>query len=162
MSEKQISVKLSDDIIQTLDKYAEQFGKTRHDLIKLILEKGLDEINDFKAVGIFQVGMMIRDLQYGIQDKLGLKTKSTNDGEGKPIPVKLSEEFIGQLDQLAERADISRHKLMQNFIKVELQELVFLDKSGVLKMAISLRDLGRGLKNIYEIGKKAFNSTDKK
>jgi len=161
MPEKQISIKLTDDIIQTLDSYAERFGKSRHDLIKLVLEKGLTEINDFKKVGIFQVGMMLRDLHYGIKDKLGIKTKSSGDGEGKPIPVKLSDEFISQLDQLAVRTDISRHKLMQNFIKVELQELIFLDKTGVLKVAITLHDIGKGIEKIYELGKKAFNDSNK-
>jgi len=161
VAEKQISVKLTDDIIQTLDKYAERIGKSRHDLIKTILEMGVDEIDNLKKVGIFQVGMKLRDLHNGIQGKLRIKTTASNDGEGKPIPVKLSEEFIEKLDRLAEPADITRHKLMQNFIKVELQELVFLDKSGILTLAISIRDLGKGIKKIYAIGRKAFNATDK-
>jgi len=162
VTEKQISVKLSDDTIQALDTFAVIIGKSRHDLIRNILEITVDDIKDLKQVGIFQLGMMIRDLQHGIEDKLGLKQKTKNDGEGKPIPVKLTEEFIEQLDQLAGRADISRHKLMQNFIKVGLEEMVFLEKTGALKVATILRDLVKGFKKIYDLGKKAYTATGKK
>ena len=161
MAEKQISVKLSDEIIKSLDIYAQKYGKNRHDLIKGTLEIGIAEINDFKKVGIFQLGMMVIDLQRKVEDKMGIKPKVKNEADWKPIPVKLSDEFIEQLDQLSERADITRHKLMQNFIKVGLEELAFLDKSGVLKVATTLKDIGKGFKKIYDLGKKALNSSDK-
>lgn len=159
MNEKQISVKLADDIIQTLDKHAASFGKTRHDLIKGILEMGVDEINDLQHVGVFQLGMLVRDLHYGIKDKLGMTPKAKNEGEGKPIPIKLSEDFIGRLDELAARADISRHHLMKNFIKVGLEELAVLEKVGLFKVATLLRDLRKGFKQVCSLGEKAFKAT---
>jgi predicted DNA-binding protein len=162
MAEKQVSVKLTDDIIQSLDKYAVIFGKTRHDLIKAILKMGVDEIKDLKLVGIFELGMKLRDLHHSIKDKLGITSTYTKDDKGKPIPVKLSDEFIFELDKLAERAGISRHQLMQNFIKVGLQDADFFEKTGVLKAVISIRDMSKGFKKICDLGMKAFSATDKK
>jgi predicted transcriptional regulator len=158
--EKQIAVKLSDETIESLDKYAKLIGKTRHQLIKDILEIGVAEIKDLEFVGLFQLGMMVRDLHKNLKGKLGIAIKTINEGEGKPIPVKLSESFISRLDELAAKGNISRHQLMKNLINVGVEHLSSLEKFGIIKVAHMIRDLNKGFKTICDLGKKAFNATD--
>jgi predicted DNA-binding protein len=160
-TEKQIAVKLTDETIESLDKYAKLIGKTRHQLIKDILEVGVDEVKRLDVVGLFQLGIMARDLHEAIKGKLGIATKAMNEGEGKPIPVKLSESFICKIDDLAKRGGISRHQLMKNFIRVGVEELGTMEKLGIIKAASMIRDLGKGFKIICDLGKDAFKATNK-
>lgn len=60
---------------------------------------------------------------------------------GKTVSLHLPIDVIEKVDRLAEMADISRSKLLANMVEVAADELLALDKIGVLRISLLLRDL---------------------
>ena len=61
--------------------------------------------------------------------------------------------LVNRLDVLAEKAGLSRSKLLQNLLKVSVDEMESMDKLGVLATAVVLRDFAVNLRSWRE-GKK--------
>ena len=59
----------------------------------------------------------------------------------KQIAIKLSENYISRLDDLARRGDTNRRQLMLNFIKIWLNELKEINKADFFHLAIILRGI---------------------
>lgn len=62
------------------------------------------------------------------------------------ISICLPEEVISQLDHLAEKADMSRSKLISNLVEVVTPDLIRCDKIGLWKFNILLRDFQEACK----------------
>lgn len=67
-------------------------------------------------------------------------------GSKRQVSMYLDAELVEMLDAAAEKADITRHKLMENLLKVSLEELMTVDKLGLFKFSLILRDMHEGLK----------------
>lgn len=158
--EKSISIKMNGEFIERLDRIAEKAKLSRNNYITNLLDLGVDELEKLKQIGVFQLGLYIRDVHDSITNKCNIKMKDPVSGE-RPIPIKLSEEFINRLDNLAEKAGLSRHQLMKNIILVGLEQTEALSKVGIIKLAVIIRDLPETFKAICDKGEKALEATVK-
>lgn len=156
--EKHIAIKMNDEFIARLDKIAKEAKLSRNQLIKNILDVGFDELVKLKQVGVFQLGIYIRDLHESISNKHKKKIIDPISGE-RPIPIKLDEEFINKLDELAEKAGLSRHQLLKNIIRVGLEEAEILSKVGIIKLGVIFRDLPESFRAICEKGEAALTAS---
>ena len=71
-----------------------------------------------------------------------------NLGE-KQIAIKLSENYIYRLDDLAKRGNTNRRQLMVNFIKVWLDELKETKSENYFHLAIILRSIEADMEQDY-------------
>jgi len=63
----------------------------------------------------------------------------------KQIAIKLSENYISRLDDLAKRGHTNRRQLMLNFIKIWMDELKEVNKANLFHLAIILRGIEAGM-----------------
>lgn len=155
--EKHIAIKMNDEFIARLDKMAKEAKLSRNQLIKNILDVGLDELEKLKQIGVFQLGIYLRDLHEAISSK-NKKNFDPISGE-RPIPIKLDEDFINRLDMLAEKAGLSRHQLLKNIIRAGLEEVETLSKVGIIKLGVIFRDLPESFRAICEKGEAALTAS---
>jgi len=66
--------------------------------------------------------------------------------ESKHVSIKLNAKTITELDKLAKKADISRHKLMQNLIYEGAKEVEAFDNIGFLQIGIQIRNAMKSIK----------------
>ncbi|MFA5516862.1 MAG: CopG family transcriptional regulator, partial [Desulfuromonadales bacterium] len=130
-SEKTVSVKLNERWIERLDRLAKKGGLSRHQLMRNLIEVGMDAISIGKAVGLFQLGLMIRDM-FDVQMK-------PEPGEEKPLPLKLDEKFLAKIDDVARRGDLTRHQLMRNLIHVGVEEVEAAARIGLFQASVWVR-----------------------
>ncbi len=66
---KQISLFVTDDQLEKLNKYSKKIGISRQNLLENIIKGGLDDIGVLNKCGIIAVGVGLRDLAYKIRHK---------------------------------------------------------------------------------------------
>ena len=150
---KNVTIKMNDDFIARLDYLATKARLSRHKLLKNLLEVGVDELNDFKKIGLFKLGVLTRD----VAEWCNLKISDPVTGE-KSVPVTLDEFFIAILDDLATQADLSRAQLMRNLVRVGVEGLETMDKLGVIKLMTIIRELPDYFKLVCKDGENAVNA----
>lgn len=64
---------------------------------------------------------------------------------GRTVGLWLEQDLIARLDALAEKAGITRSKMMANIIELNVKSLERADSVGILSMALLIRDLQEGL-----------------
>jgi hypothetical protein len=67
----------------------------------------------------------------------------------KQIAIKLSENYISRLDDLARRGHTNRRQLMLNFIKIWMNELKEINKANFFHLAIILRSIEADMEQDY-------------
>ena len=75
--------------------------------------------------------------------------------KGTPVTVWLDEDTLELIDGLAEKADMSRSRLLRNLIKVGADELRTMDKWGLIKL---MRMVEAATGSVKEIIKKVLGS----
>lgn len=151
-SEKTISIKLNEHWVERLDKLAKKGGVSRHRLMRNLIEVGIKGISVASKVGVFQLGVVIRDF-------LNLRHKP-GPGKEKPIPLKLDSTLLDRVDTFAERGGLSRNQLMRNLIHVGVEELEGAARVGVLQLGLLMRDVEDSIKKIIQDGSKAAQAVD--
>lgn len=149
-SEKTVSVKLGEQWITRLDKLAKAAGLSRHQLMRNMIQVGVNGISLASKVGLFQIGLAIRDL-------LDLRKKA-EPGEEKPLPLRIDEKLLDKVDAFAARGGLSRHQLMRNLIHLGIDELEGASRVGVLQTSVWLRDLEEAIKKVIRNGSKAAHA----
>lgn len=66
--------------------------------------------------------------------------------DGRTISLWLEGDLVARVDALAEKAGVSRSKILANMIAMNVKSLERADSVGILSMAILIRDLEEGLK----------------
>jgi len=158
--EKNVSVKMNEDFIKRLDDIAHLVKLNRNQIIRNILEIGVEEIEKLRFVGILQLSLIIRDLRESILGKCNLKATDPVAGD-KPIPIKLQNEFIARLDSLAEKGGLSRHQLIKNILRVGVEEGESMAKYGIIKLGLLLRDLPESFRVFFKKGDEAYKASEK-
>jgi len=151
-SEKAISVKLGEQWIERLDRLAKKGGLSRHQLMRNIITVGMDGLSMSSKVGLFQVGLAIRNL-------LNLPPKN-EVWEEKPLPLKLDEKLLEKIDAFAKRGDLSRHQLMRNLIHVGVEELEGAARVGMFQISVAIVDIASAVKKIIQDGQKATQAVE--
>lgn len=150
---KNVSIKMNDEFIGRVDYLARKAKLSRHQLMKNLLELGVDELEDLKNIGLFKLGILARDVVRWCN--LPISDPVTGD---KSVPVTLDENLLARLDALAERADLSRAQLMRNLARVGVEGLENMDKVGLLKLITIIRDLPRYFRDVCKDGEQAMNA----
>jgi len=151
--DKMISVKLNQAWIDRLDKLAKKAKISRHQLILNMMTEGTRQLKLLKKIGIFQVGLAIRDIKIP-----GFATSKAAEDADKPIPVKIDEKLLEEIEALADRAGLSRHQLMRNIIHVSVEELELLMMAGIGPAVLIYESLKDSLKGIISDGEKAMKA----
>jgi predicted DNA-binding ribbon-helix-helix protein len=149
-NEKIVTIKMNDTFISRLDYLARKAKMSRHQLLKNLLDVGIDELNDFKKIGLFKLGVLARD----VADFCNLKMSDPVTGD-KSVPVTLDETFIAILDDLATQADLSRAQLMRNLVRVGVEGLETMDKIGIIKLMTIIRELPNHFRSVCNDGENA-------
>ena len=152
-NEKNVTIKMNDTFIARLDSLSIKARMSRHQLLKNLLDVGVDELNDYKKIGLFKLGVLARD----VAEWCNLPMSDPVTGE-RSVPVTLDESFIAILDDLATQADLSRAQLMRNLVRVGVEGLEAMDKVGVLKLITIIRELPRYFKSVCKDGENAVNA----
>lgn len=150
---KNVSIKMNDEFIARVDYLARKARLSRHQLVKNLLEVGVEELEDLKNIGLFQLGILARDV--AVWCNLPKSDPVTGD---KAVPVTIDEDLLSRLDALAERADLSRAQLMRNLARVGVEGLENMDKVGLLKLITIIRDLPRYFRDVCKDGEQAMNA----
>lgn len=66
--------------------------------------------------------------------------------DGLTVGVWLQRDLVDRLDSLAERAGITRSKLLANMIEMNVTSLERADSAGILPLVLLMRDLQEGLR----------------
>ena len=77
-NKKQISLFLTDEELEKLNKYSKEIGISRQKLLENLLGIGLDELEAMKKYGLLAVGVGIRDLVDKLKKK-GIDPASLSD-----------------------------------------------------------------------------------
>ena len=145
-----ISIKLSSEWIEKLDKLATKAEISRHQLLKNMTEVGLDQIRKYDRVGFLQVGIMLRDLLSSN------KPKPADTGKGeRAIPVYLRDDLVEKIDLYAEKAKLNRQQLLRNLIKVGIDELEMLAALGIVDTVLLVEKLKGKFKSLIKDGEDA-------
>lgn len=152
-NEKIVTIKMNDTFIARLDYLARKAKLTRHQLLKNLLDVGVDELNDLKKIGLFRLGVITRD----VAELCNLKKSDPVTGD-KSIPVTLDEPFVAILDDLATQADLSRAQLMRNLVRVGVEGLEAMDKVGIIKLMTIIRELPDYFRLVCKDGENAVNA----
>ncbi len=72
------------------------------------------------------------------------------DKPGQTLSVWVDEELTESLTLLAKKAGITRSKLVSNILQVATEDLKSLDRVGVLKVTLLLRDMQDALKKRFK------------
>ncbi|MFZ2447753.1 MAG: ribbon-helix-helix protein, CopG family [Syntrophobacteraceae bacterium] len=70
--------------------------------------------------------------------------------KGIPITVWLDEEFVAHIDEMASRADMSRSRLIRNFIKIGAEDFKTLDVIGMLTLVRKVEAAKEGFRGIID------------
>jgi len=151
--DKMISVKLSQAWIDRLDILANKGKISRHQLVVNMLTEGGGQLRLLKRIGIFQIGLAIRDIKIP-----GITPSKPSEEIEKPIPIKIDEKLLEEIETLAEQAGLSRHQMMRNIIHVSTEELEMLMKSGIGPAVLIYESLKDSLKGIISDGEKAMRA----
>jgi predicted transcriptional regulator len=154
-NEKQFTVNLDTDILECLKSMAEHADISRHKLMVNLLTTGIEQIEVMKHVGIFQLGLLIRNMTDTPEKAKARKTVETKNSE-MPIPLRIDKKYLERLERLAEKGEINRQRLAQNIIKVGLENLEDAKKIGLTHVVIKIRDMQDLFTDILEVGKQAF------
>lgn len=154
-NEIQFTVNLSTDVLERLKSMAEHGDISRHKLTVNILRTGIEQIELLKHVGIFQLGVIVRNITASA-DEIEARKYAHEHSSEMPIPLRIDKSLIERLESIAEKADMSRQRLAQNIIKTGLEELETARKYKLTDIALKVRDLQDLFTNVLEIGKQAF------
>ena len=152
-SDKTISVKLNERWIERLDQLAKKGGVSRHHLMRNLIEVGMKGIHASSYVGLFQLGVAIRDL-FNLRKKV-------EPGEEKPLPLRLDEKLLEKIDLYAKRGDLSRNQLIRNILQIGIEEIEGAQRVGLLQLSLWMRDVENAIKRIISNGEKAAQAVDK-
>lgn len=154
--EKIVTIKMKDEFIARVDYLARKAKMSRHQLLKNMLDVGVDELKDLKKIGLFKLGVLARD----VAEWCNLKISDPVTGD-KSVPVTLDETFVDILDDLASQADLSRAQLMRNLVRVGVEGLETMDKVGVLKLMTIIRELPDYFRAVCNDGENAVKAIKK-
>lgn len=150
--DKLVSVKVNEEWLARLDRLAKVGEISRHQLIVNMMGVGVDQLRTLKQMGIIKLGLLIRDLQKP-------KPEASEDpATEKPIPVKLDEKMLAEIDLFAEQIGISRHQMMRNILHVCIEDLELLKNLGFVHMAKLADSLKGTFLKIFEDGKTALEA----
>jgi len=152
--EKDVSVRLNEDLIARLDKIAGMIKVSRRHLMKDLLALGVEEVEDLQDSGALQNVILARDLQSKLSD--GQTTGVIVRG-GLSLPVRIDEAFLLRLDRLAKRAGLSRQQLMKNILLYAVKQTEALAKLKAINLFDIIRELPKSLGEVFNLGEKVAN-----
>lgn len=149
-NEKFLSIRLDDAFVGRLGRLAKKGGLSRHQFMKNLLLVGAVELELFKAIGLFQASILLRNLQ--------TQTVSKKDIADKVYPIKLDLADLIRIDILADKADVSRNHLAKNILQIGLEETEAEEKLGLVDAAIWVLNLHDKFKEIAKRGERALDA----
>jgi metal-responsive CopG/Arc/MetJ family transcriptional regulator len=72
------------------------------------------------------------------------------DQDGKRVTIWLPQDLIKRIDDLADKAELDRGKLLRNLIQVGIETLEESEKVGLLQFSVILRDMKAALHDWVE------------
>jgi predicted DNA-binding protein len=153
-NEKTTTIKLDSDWLNRLDRLADRAGISRRQLMKNMVNVGLDQLKVLKKIGFFKVGLLVRQ----VSEKSGMAHTWKETGELKPTPVTLDYTAWDHLDKLSEYGDISRHKLVRNIIYLGIEQLEGYGRVGAFQINDACKWLKKSFVEIIGDGQKAIDA----
>jgi predicted DNA-binding protein len=158
-NEIQFTVNLETNVLDRLKSMAEYASLSRHKLMVNILQVGIEQLEVLENVGIFQIGILIRNMTESPEKAIDRKHREAKNSE-MPIPLRIEKNLVERLERLADRGDLTRQRLAQNIIKVGIEEIESGKKYGLTQAAIKFRDVQEMVQDLFtdilEVGKQAF------
>lgn len=123
IDEKQIAIKLNDNLISSLDALARAGDMNRNHLMLSLVNIWISVLDESRLPGLFYISNLhrVRDIQCFSPAYEHEFTESRIPE--KPLPIKFSEVSISNIDRFANFNHISRHQLLKTMIIVGIEEL---------------------------------------
>ena len=151
-----ISIWIDEKKRDELEKHAQYFKLPRNKLIQNILDTGIEEIKIQKFLGIVQLSMLAKSIKD--QWKKGVKNlKNTDDSvspqrppRGVNISLGLEPSIISQVEELSEKLNLTRSKLIENMIDMGLTDLKILKRTGLADITVYIVKLKENWKKRFQ------------
>ena len=151
-----ISIWIDEKKRDELEKHAQYFKLPRNKLIQNILDTGIEEIKIQKFLGIVQLSMLAKSIKD--QWKKGVKNLKNTDGSVSPqrpprgvnISLGLEPSIISQVEELSEKLNLTRSKLIENMIDMGLTDLKILKRTGLADITVYIVKLKENWKKRFQ------------
>ena len=153
--EKQIAIKLNDNLISSLDALAKAGDMNRNHLMLSFVNIWVSVLDESMLPGLFYISNLhrVREIQHFSPAYEHEFTESRIPE--KPIPMKFSESNILTIEALASINHISRHQLMKTMIIVGIEELENITDRGPYQFGSVEKKLHNAFSTIMKKGFKA-------
>lgn len=125
IDEKQISIKLNDNLIGRLDRLANNGEMNRNHLMLSFVNLWLSVLEKSSMPGLFYINNLLRVRKFQMLGVLSVHEHGYADSSipEKPYPIKISESVIFNINRFTSFNPISRHQLLKIMIIVGIEEL---------------------------------------
>ena len=125
---KAVSVWMEVRTVERLKKILKKADIPRNVLLSNTLWMATKELEAYEKFYAMAVGLVLRNTL----EKFGVyKLKMGKEG-GQTVSIWVDKELVERIDRLADRAGMTRSKLIRNMIEVSLEELELIGKFGML------------------------------
>ena len=151
-----ISIWIDQEKLDELEKHARYFKLPRNKLVQNILDTGIEEIKIQKFLGIVQLSMLAKSIKD--QWKKGIKNLKNTEGPASPqkpprgvnISIGLEPSIISQVEELSEKLNLTRSKLIENMIDMGLTDLKILKRTGLADITVYIVKLKENWKKRFQ------------
>lgn len=159
INDKQVAIKLNEQLISSLDRLAKAGGTNRTTLMHIIVSTCLDAFEKADMPGIFYIASLQRVRKLQLEMKFPYELEFTGfPYPEKPIPIKLSEETLYKIGVYMNHNHITRHMLLKTIIIVGIEEMELLTDGQPYQPDKISKALFKSYSDLMKRGYKAFQT----
>lgn len=158
-----ISVWINQETLDEIDQAAKWAFLSRSKLIQNIIESGLSDLKVMRAIGILRLALISLELRKKwskaikeSSDKDNISGKRITD-RGVNISLWMDSKIIYGIEDLAEKLNMSRSQLIENFIDMGILTIRDIRTKPFDSIALFLRDLHDRWKRSYAEAEKSYD-----
>ncbi len=165
-SEISISIRLNKNLLNELDNTATLLKLKRSQFIRNLLDTGLEEIGIFDSIRQIKPTIRLNKIEREkkniiLEAKSGKQErKKWKKIEGINITIWLTKKIVFDLDESSKEMNLSRNELIEGILEVGMIDTKILRNTGLLKLAVKIRD-HKLTEKIKDIWKKKIKQTDR-
>ncbi len=158
--EKQIAIRLNEDLIARLDSLAGFGEMKRNHLMLSFVNIWLSVLEKSEMAHVFYAANILRVHEFQMTGGMGAYEHEFTESRPpeKPFPIKLTKEDIFNIYRFANFSHISNHLLLKTMIIVGIEELEKLTDDKPYQLGTIEPQLYKSFAKIMEKGFKAFKA----
>lgn len=159
INDKQVAIKLNEQLIGSLDRLAKAGGTNRTTLMHMIVSTCLDALDKADMPGIFYIASLLRVRKLQLEMQFAYEHEFTGfPYPEKAIPMKFSEEALDKIGVFFNHNHITRHLLLKTIIIVGIEEMERLTDGEPYQLDKISKALFKSYSDLMKRGYKAFRT----